>query len=203
MPKSRGRPPGRGRSRQQRRRPAAGRGAAAGFTRTPEWQSTFQAEEKTDCWFDDPEPGNRLSWAVPPAHGTCQGLDLELLNPHDEHELGLLMEAWHPEFADALERGTEVIVKGEPVNPRLHIVMHQVVANQLLADDPPETWQTVQRLAGLGYDWHNVMHMISGLVSEDIHRAMTKNQPFDRAGYVRRLNELPGDWPPPEEPGLE
>jgi len=29
----------------------------------------------------------------------------------------------------------------------------------------PEMWQTVQRLAGLGYDWHNVMHMIMGPVS--------------------------------------
>ena len=37
--------------------------------------------------------------------------------------------------------------------------MHQIVANQLLADDPPETWQTVQRLDGLGYDWHTIMHM--------------------------------------------
>ena len=38
--------------------------------------------------------------------------------------------------------------------------MHQVVVDQLLADDPPETWQTVQRLVGLGYDWRNIMHMI-------------------------------------------
>jgi hypothetical protein len=26
-----------------------------------------------------------------------------------------------------------------------------------------------------------------------------RRQPFDRADYVRRLAELPGDWPPPEE----
>jgi hypothetical protein len=31
--------------------------------------------------------------------------------------------------------------------------MYQIVANQLLADDPAETWQTVHRLAALGYDW--------------------------------------------------
>ena len=30
--------------------------------------------------------------------------------------------------------------------------MHQIVANQLLAYDPPGTWHTVQRLDGLGYD---------------------------------------------------
>jgi hypothetical protein len=33
-----------------------------------------------------------------------------------------------------------VIVGGETVNPRLHVAMHRVVANQLLADDPPEAW---------------------------------------------------------------
>jgi len=31
-----------------------------------------------------------------------------------------------------------VNIDGEPVNPRLHVAMHQVVANQLLANNPPE-----------------------------------------------------------------
>jgi hypothetical protein len=84
-------------------------------------------------------------------------------------------------------------------NPRLHMLMHQVVANQLLADDPPEAWQTVQRLAGLGYDWHSAVHMIGELVTEDLHRTLTEKQPFDRADYVRRLSELPGDRPPPRD----
>jgi len=76
-----------------------------------------------------------------------------------------------------------------------------VVANQILADDPPETWQTVQRLAGLGYDWHNVMHLIMGPVTAAVWSALAEKQPFDRADYLRRLAELPGDWPPPEELG--
>ena len=88
------------------------------------------------------------------------------------------------------------------MNPTLHVALHGVVANQVLGDDPPETWQTVRRLAGLGYDWHNVMHMIMELVSEDISRAMTEKRPFDREDYARRLHALPGDWPPPEEIGL-
>jgi hypothetical protein len=29
----------------------------------------------------------------------------------------------------------------EPMNPRLHIAMHQIVPNQILEDDPPETWR--------------------------------------------------------------
>lgn len=194
-PRSRGRPPGRGRS-QQPGRSAARRGprvvAAPGREDIPRHEG-----ELTDCWFDEPVAGSRRSWVLPPAHGTYQGLDLELLDPDDEDERGLLMAALHPEFAAALRSGDDMILDGEPVNPRLHVVMHQVVANQLLADDPPETWQAVQRLAELGYDWHNIMHMIAALVTDDAYRLMTENRPFDPVGYTRRLNELPGDWPPP------
>jgi hypothetical protein len=152
----------------------------------------------TDCWFDEPDGADRVSWAVPPAHGSYRGLDLELLDPGDEDELGFLIEARHPEFADALRIDEDVIVDGEPVNPRLHVAMHQIVANQLLADDPPVTWQTVQRLDGLGYDWHNITHMIAALVTEDVYRSLHEHRQHDPADYARRLNELPGDWPPPE-----
>ena len=165
--------------------------------------SGWEAEEVTDCQFDEPLPGERRSWAVPAGHGTYRGLDLELLNPDDEDERTFLLEAQHPELEAALERGEEITTAdGEPMNPRLHVTLHLVVANQLLADDPPETWETVQRLAGLGYNWHNVMHLIMGPVTEDMYRVMTEHRPFDRADYVRRLAGLPGDWPPPEELGL-
>ena len=192
-PKSRGRPPGRGRSRKAGRRPASGRRPVTGVTA---W-----AEETTDCWFDEPIPGDRRSWAVPPGHGTYHGLELERLDPDDEAERTFLLEAQHLEWEEALEAHEEVITdSGETVNPTLHVALHGLIANQLLNDDPPETWQTVQRLAGLGYDWHNVMHMLMGPVSSFLQQAMTR-RPFDREEFVRQLNELPGDWPPPEEIG--
>jgi hypothetical protein len=134
---------------------------------------------------------------VPSGHGTYQGLDLELLDPADEDELTFLIEAQHPEWEDALRSDEEMTVGGEPFSPRLHITLHQVVASQLLAGDPPETWQTVQRLAALGYDWHNIMHMIARVVSDDIYQAMNEHRLFDPGDYARRLNELPGDWSPP------
>jgi len=151
-----------------------------------------------DCWFDEPDPGDRRSWAIPPAHGTYQELDLQMLDPGDEDGRALLLEALHPEFADALHGDGDVIIDGEPVNPRLHVAMHQVVANQLLADDPPETWQTVQRLAALGYDWHNIMHMIASLVTEDVYGVLKEHRTPSPAAYARRLSELPSDWPPPK-----
>jgi len=125
-------------------------------------------------------------------------LDLELLNPADEGERTFLIEAQHPEIEDALRSDEEMVVGGEPFSSRLHIALHQIVASQLLADDPREIWQTVQRLAGLGYDWHNVIHMIAAVVSDDVYQAMNEHRPFDPGDYARRLDELPGDWPPPQ-----
>ncbi len=130
-------------------------------------------------------------------------LELDLLDPDDEDELTLLLEAEHPEMADAIERHEEMVnASGDTVNPTLHVLLHVVVAKQLLGDDPPEVWQAVQRLAGIGYDWHNVMHMISELVSDDLWLARTEGRTFDREDYARRLAELPRDWPSPEELGL-
>jgi hypothetical protein len=190
-PRSRGRPPDRGR-RQPRKRATAGRPDGLARNESP------VSEETTDSWFDEPGPADRRSWAVPPGHGIYQGLDLELLDPGNEGELTFLIEAQHPEFAGALRSDEDVIVDGGPVNPKLHVALHEVVANQLLADDPPEAWQTVQRLAGLGYDWHNIMHMIASLVTEDVYLALNEHRQHDPASYARRLNGLPGDWPPPE-----
>ena len=140
---------------------------------------------------------------MPSGHGTYRGLDLELLDPTDEDQRIFLIEAQHPEFEDALRNEEEMVVGGEPFSPRPHITLHQIVASQLLADNPPETWQTVQRLATLGYDWHNIMHMIARLVSDDIYGAMSEHRPFDPRDYTRRLSELPGNWPPPQALGPE
>lgn len=134
---------------------------------------------------------------MPAGHGIYHGLDLEQLDPGDETELTILIEAHHPELDEALRRGEEVLLGGEPFSPRLHVAMHQVIAHQLLADDPPETWRTVQRLAGLGYDWHNIMHMISAAAGDDLF------QTPHPAGYAARLDELPGDWPSPHDLGLQ
>jgi hypothetical protein len=175
---------------------------AAGFAPPAEDESILPAGEITDCWFDEPDPADRRSWAMPSGHGTYQGLDLELLDPGDEDDLTFLLEAQHAELDAAFRSDDDVVVDGEPVNPRLHIALHQIVANQLLADDPSETWRTVQRLAGLGYDWHNVMHMIAAPVSDYIYQGTTQQRPFDPGDYARRLAGLPGDWPSPQALGL-
>ena len=124
-PKSRGRPPGRGRSRQAGRR-SAGSSRPTGRLQSAGGVSAWHAEETTECWFDEPLPGDRRSWAMPSGHGTYRELDLELLDPDDEDERTFLLEAQHPELEEALQRDEEVIVRGEPMNPRLHITLHLI-----------------------------------------------------------------------------
>jgi light-regulated signal transduction histidine kinase (bacteriophytochrome) len=46
----------------------------------------------------------------------------------------------------------EIRVGRDMINPALHIAMHEIVANQLWADNPPEVWAIAQRLLADGYD---------------------------------------------------
>lgn len=85
----------------------------------------------------------------------------QLARPRRRRRPAAEIEAEHPAFADALHAREESLIAGEPMNPRLHIAMHEIVTNQLWADDEPEVWTTVQRLTQLGYDRHVVLHMIA------------------------------------------
>jgi hypothetical protein len=77
-------------------------------------------------------------------------------------------------------------------------MMHQIVARQIMDDDPPQTWQAVQRLAGLGYGWHDIMHVIAGLIAGDVHTALAGQREPNPADYARLLAELPAGWPAPQ-----
>jgi hypothetical protein len=66
---------------------------------------------------------------------------------------------------------------------------------------PRSQASTVQRFSALGYDRHNIMHMIAAVVSDDPYRAVKEHRQFDAGDSARRLNERPGDWPPPQALG--
>ena len=72
--------------------------------------------------------------------------DFPRLDPGDSDERRLLIEGEHPEYhAALLDPGFDGEVDG--VNPRLHIGIHEVVANQLWDGDPPEAWHAAKRHA--------------------------------------------------------
>jgi Domain of unknown function (DUF1841) len=137
----------------------------------------------------------RKAFACPPAAGVVDDIDLARLDPNDEDQRRLLVEAEHPDLKQALDNGlNEVRSGGDVMSPRLHILMHEIVTNQLWADDPPEVWQTAKRLTGAGYERHNVIHMLGSVVSGQIWEAMANQVPYDIERTRAELAALPGSW---------
>lgn len=133
---------------------------------------------------------------MPPMSGTVNDIDLGSLDPADPDDRRLLIEADHPMLQQAIEDGLdEIVLDGQVMNPNLHIALHEVVAERLWTDDPPETWSTAQRLSGLGYDRHEVLHMLMSAVSDEIFHAMQPDATPQDPGRTRAaLAALPGSW---------
>jgi Domain of unknown function (DUF1841) len=137
----------------------------------------------------------RRRFATPPATGEYLEIDLALLDPTDPDERRILIEAEHPELHTALESGREEIhLGGATINPGLHIAMHEVVANQLWEDNPPEVWQTAQRLLVAGYERHEVLHMLASVVSNDVFDILKTETRHDPDKTRTALDALPGSW---------
>jgi hypothetical protein len=142
----------------------------------------------------EPKQWDRRSFAAPPRTGESDGIDLALLDPADADDRHLLILAEHPELATAIERGEEgIVVGGQPMSPQLHVTTHEVVANQLWDDDPPEVWQTAQRLLAAGYRRHAILHMLGSVFSRSAWHAL-QGEEYDRERYVRALEALPESW---------
>jgi Plasmid pRiA4b ORF-3-like protein/Domain of unknown function (DUF1841) len=125
-----------------------------------------------------------------PFYGTeIAGEDFPRLDPGDPDERRLLIEGEHPEYHDAL---TDPDFHGEidGGNPRLHITMHEVVANQLWDDDPPEAWQAAKRLRDAGMERHDILHQLGGPVISQIHRVLANQEPADNEQLARDLAAL-------------
>ncbi len=137
----------------------------------------------------------RRDFAVPPATGAYDDIDLGLLDRDNEDDRRILIEAEHPELHHALRSDAdEVHIAGNAVNPRLHVAMHEIVANQLWADDPPEVWATAQRLTDNGYDRHEVLHMLASVSSDALYNALKDRKPADIDRMRVALADLPGSW---------
>jgi hypothetical protein len=144
----------------------------------------------------------RRAFALPPlpADATLgEDIVLEWLDPEDEDERRMLIRAAHPHMHQALEAGEdEIVIDGQAVNIRMHLAIHDMVAAQLWDDEPPEVWQTAQRLSQAGFDQHNVLHMLGSAMTPQLFAALHDERPYDQQEHLAALAALPGDWPLPE-----
>lgn len=136
----------------------------------------------------------RRAFVCPPASGEIDGIDLAMLDPSNEDERRILIESEHPEMRRALDDGRDLHVGSEVINPRLHIAMHEIVANQIWADDPPEVWRTAERLLAGGRDRHEILHMLASVMSDQVWGSMTKGESFDMDRVRLELAALPESW---------
>jgi hypothetical protein len=143
----------------------------------------------------------RVSLALPPlddrarARAVEQDWEPELLDRDDPDQRAILIRLAHPDLDDAIEAGLEEFeVGGQPMNPRLHLAIHEIVATQVIDDDPPEAFATLQRLVGSGRDQHEALHMLGSAVAAQLWAATHEQRPHDRAEHVRALEALPGSW---------
>src|SRR5487761_1419089 len=112
-------------------------------------------------------------------------LGLEIDQLADPDMRSFVIRAEHAEFAQALQDGDdEVDLGGGPMNPRLHLAMHEIVATQLWADTPPEVWDTAVRLLEAGYERHEVLHMLAGPVVDQVWGALHDERAYDRERHL-------------------
>lgn len=145
------------------------------------------------------------AWLAPPPGASLGGIDVTMLDPGDEDDRALLVRAQHPDLAAAIDDGhDEIDVDGEPMNPRLHLAIHEVVAAQLWSGEPPQARRAVERLLSAGYDRHDALHLIGAAVTEELWAAQRTGAPADPERYVAALEALaPDDLDALEGPGPE
>lgn len=146
--------------------------------------------------YDMADRERRIKWLFKPRKDVLEDIDVDLLDPDNEDDRHLLIASEHPQIWKALEQGeSEIELRGEPVDCNLHLAMHQIVANRILADTPPEFWETAQRLTRQGFRRHDVLHMLGSVVSEEVYTALKDNAVLSDQQVRKSLWQLPGDWP--------
>jgi hypothetical protein len=132
----------------------------------------------------------RRRFAFPSTLAELDGDDVEL-DPADEDQRELLIVAEHPEYRHVLEDPfSDDLIDG--ANPRLHVALHLIVANQLWDDDPPEAWEAARRLLARNHDRHAILHALAHELAQVLHPTMTGQQEPDpeATAYRTRLRGL-------------
>lgn len=81
------------------------------------------------------------------------------------------------------------------VNRNLRRQVLTIVNNQIRANKPPETKQTLNRLIEMGYSDSDARILIGQCVVVEIFDVLNQDREYDEARYIRNLKNLP------KEPG--
>jgi hypothetical protein len=100
----------------------------------------------------------------------------------------------HPEYRRQWERGTlphEIVGEdGEPMSPRMHLMVHVIVERQLAMDDPKGVVAVARELEQLGVSKHEIRHAIGRAVANQLWLAGHEGRAFDVDVYMADLREI-------------
>lgn len=172
-------------SRGRKRKPGRKRHVSPGAWRLPEAGRTGYVDDLSPL-VSEAEVQRALErrrFVMPSSRATIDGEELDWLDPADPDERALLIKGEHPELQD-------VDTTSAGFSPRFHLTIHEVIANQLWDDDPPEVWQAAQRLRDQGLDRHDVLHRLMDVMVRHMQPVMADKSPFDTDAYRRDLDAL-------------
>ncbi len=119
------------------------------------------------------------------------GVDESTLSEEDRVLVEIMR--MHPEYYDLWGRLDEVSdeeLERDGSNPIIHVMIHQVIENQIAAGEPAETTKTLDRLLLQGMTQHEALHQIGTVVADEIFGILKDQRVFDEQGYVKKLRRL-------------
>lgn len=134
----------------------------------------------------------RRLWLFEVPRGSWRGIDLDVLDASDPADREMLVRAEHPELdAEDADDGED----GEDgAGSMVHLALHDVVATRLWDGEPPEMGATADRLRALGYERHDILHMLGSVTLEEIRRVAAGEEPVSDAERASLLEALPESW---------
>ena len=77
------------------------------------------------------------------------------------------------------------------IDTELRGQIFEVIKNQIMSNDPPETKLTYDRLIALGYSEFETKQLIGQCVALEMFTVIKEQLPFNEARYVKNLKQLP------------
>jgi hypothetical protein len=110
----------------------------------------------------------------------------------DDQVLAEIMQM-HPEYYDLWSRLDEITddeLAQTPVNPVLHVLMHQIIENQIAGQTPPQAAATFNQLIQQGFTRHEAIHQIGKALAENMQQMIETDQNFTDQRYAQTLRQL-------------
>jgi hypothetical protein len=110
----------------------------------------------------------------------------------EEDALAIVLKD-HPEWRKQWDDGTlpdEIIGEdGEPMSPRMHIMVHTIVERQLATDEPNGVVAVATELEQLGLSHHDIRHVIGEAVACQLWYMNKEGCMFDEDWYMDDLRK--------------